>query len=92
MPMLAVFGLIFVTCTLKIVGLSLITVSLAFTGCAYGGGLFVAYNDISGPFASITFGIGNTFGSISGIIAPIIVEYMHQNVILFPRPKFLVLN
>jgi len=78
--MLAVLCLVFVTCSLKTLGISLITVSLAFTGCAYGGGLFIAYNDISGPFASITFGIGNTFGSISGIIAPFIVEMMHKNV------------
>lgn len=78
--MLAIFCLIFVTCSYKSLGVGLITVALAFTGCAYGGGLFIAYNDISGPFSSITFGIGNTFGGMSGILAPFIVDIMHKNV------------
>lgn len=78
--MCAAFGLIFVTCTSKSLGVALITVCLAFTGCAYGAGVFVAYNDISGPFASVAFGIGNTFGSMSGILAPLLVEFMHRDV------------
>ena len=80
--MIAVFSLIFVTCALRTLALSLIAVCLAFTGCAYGAGLFVAYNDVSGPFAGVTFAIGNTFGSMSGILAPFVVEFMHKNVII----------
>lgn len=46
--MLAVIGLAFVTCEIKYVGVALLTVGLAFTGCAYGAGFLVNYNDISG--------------------------------------------
>lgn len=46
--MLAVLGLAFVTCEIKYVGVALLTVGLAFTGCAYGAGFLVNYNDISG--------------------------------------------
>lgn len=50
--MLAVLGLAFVTCEIKYVGVALLTVGLAFTGCAYGAGFLVNYNDISGKIIS----------------------------------------
>lgn len=46
--MLAVLALSFVTCEYKYVGVALLTVGLAFTGCAYGAGFLVNYNDVAG--------------------------------------------
>jgi hypothetical protein len=55
-PMVAVIGLSFVTCEFKYVGVALLTLGLAFTGCAYGCGFLVNYNDIAGSFSGIVFG------------------------------------
>lgn len=79
-PMLAVIGLIFVTCHLQMLGVVFLTIGLAFTGCGYGAGFLVNYNDISGSFSSITFGIGNTFATLPGIIAPYLVGVLTKNV------------
>lgn len=78
-PMLAVLGLAFVTCEIKYVGVALLTVGLAFTGCAYGAGFLVNYNDISGSYSGVVFGIGNTFATIPGIIAPSLVGLLTKN-------------
>lgn len=78
-PMLAVIGLAFVTCEIKMIGVALLTVGLAFTGCGYGAGFLVNYNDIAGPFSGIVFGIGNTFATIPGIIAPYLVGVITKN-------------
>lgn len=74
-------GLIFVTCEVKMIGVLCLSLGLFFTGCGFGAGFLVNYNDISGSFSSITFGIGNTFGSIPGIIAPYVVGVLTKNVI-----------
>lgn len=78
--MLAVIGLMFVTCDVKMLGVAFLTLGLAFTGCGYGAGFLVNYNDISGSFSSITFGIGNTFATLPGIIAPYLVGVLTKNV------------
>jgi ACS family sodium-dependent inorganic phosphate cotransporter-like MFS transporter 5 len=80
-PIFPVIGLIFVTCEVKMLGVLCLSLGLFFTGCGFGAGFLVNYNDISGSFSSITFGIGNTFGSIPGIIAPYVVGVLTKNVI-----------
>ena len=82
MPMLAVLGLCFVTCSYKMIGVLLLTVGLAFTGCGYGAGFLVNYNDISGAFSGVVLGIGNTFATVPGIIAPYLVKILTKNVTL----------
>lgn len=78
-PMLAVLALSFVTCENKMIGVALLTMGLAFTGCGYGAGFLVNYNDISGPFSGIVFGIGNSCATIPGIIAPYLVGVLTSN-------------
>lgn len=62
----AVIGLGFVTCGIPYVGVGLLVLGLASTGCAYGAGFMVNYNDIAGSYAGLTFGIANTFGTVPG--------------------------
>jgi ACS family sodium-dependent inorganic phosphate cotransporter-like MFS transporter 5 len=80
-PMLAVIGLSFVTCSHKAIGVALLVIGLAFTGCGYSAGFLVNYNDISGIYSAITFGIGNTFATIPGFVAPSLVGVITKNVI-----------
>ena len=51
-----------------------------FSGCGYGAGFMVNYNDIAGSFAGLVFGMSNTPGTVSGIIAPSFVGVLTQNV------------
>lgn len=78
-PMAAVIGLSFVTCAVPYAGVALLTVGLAFTGCCYGAGFLVNYNDVAGPYSGIVFGIGNTFATIPGIAAPYLVGIITKN-------------
>lgn len=70
LPATAVGGLCFVTCANPYIGVTLLTVGLSTTGCGYGAGFMVNYNDIAGPFAGLVFGMVNTFGTMPGFIAP----------------------
>ena len=54
-PMGAVIGLIFVTCTNAYVGVALVTLGLAFTGLTYGSGFLVNYNDIGNKYRIIQY-------------------------------------
>lgn len=54
--MLAVCGLMVVTCHTKYVGVFLLTLGLASTGLTYGAGWLVNYNEISGVYSGIVFG------------------------------------
>ena len=42
----------------------------------------INFNDISGPYAGIVFGIVNTISTIPGIIAPFLVGVITTNVSL----------
>jgi ACS family sodium-dependent inorganic phosphate cotransporter-like MFS transporter 5 len=79
-PMIAVIGLIFITSDKAYYGVLLVTIGLAFSGLTYGGGFLVNYNDIGGTFAGIVFGLSNTIGTISGIVAPYLVGELTPNV------------
>lgn len=39
----------------------------------------VNYNDVAGKYAGITFGMANTFGTVSGIVAPTFVGLLTPN-------------
>ena len=78
--MIAVIGLIFITSDKAYYGVLLVTIGLAFSGLTYGGGFLVNYNDIGGTFAGLVFGLSNTIGTISGIVAPYLVGALTPNV------------
>ena len=80
LPAIAVTALCFVTCSDPYVGVAFLTIGLATTGCGYGAGFMVNYNDIGGPFAGLIFGMVNTFGTMPGIIAPYIVGVITKDV------------
>ena len=80
MPALAVLSLMFVTCANPYIGVVLVAVGLAFSGLTYGAGFLVNYNDVGGTFSGIVFGISNTIGTISGIVAPYLVGLLTPNV------------
>ena len=67
LPLCAVIGLAFVTCADPYVGVALLTLGLATTGCGYGAGFMVNYNDIAGSYAGLSFGLSNTFGTVPGM-------------------------
>jgi len=78
-PMICVLLLTRVECDRPYLAVALLTVALAFTGCCYGAGILVNFNDLCGPYAGIVFGIGNTFASIPGFVAPSLVGYLTPN-------------
>lgn len=51
------------------------------SGCGYGAGFMVNYNDIAGPYAGLVFGMVNTFGTMPGFIAPGLVGILTPRVI-----------
>ena len=58
----------------------------------YGAGFLVNYNDIGGAYSGIVFGISNTIGTVSGIIAPYLVGVLTRNVtIIFNSNLYLFL-
>lgn len=79
LPAGAVIALSFVTCSMPYVGVALLTLGLATTGCGYGAGFMVNYNDIAGSFAGLSFGLANTFGTVPGIVAPSLVGLLTPN-------------
>lgn len=79
MPLIAVVGLGFVTCAMPYVGVGLITLGLAFTGCTYGAGFMVNYNDVAGPYSGLAFGTANTVGTVPGFVAPYLVSVITAN-------------
>lgn len=79
MPMIAIFCLSFVDCSIPYVGVACLAVAMAFNGFYWCGGPLVNINDIAGSFSGIVFGIANTFGTAPGIICPYFVGYMTKN-------------
>ncbi len=88
--MAAVIGLSFVTCQHPYLGVSFLVLGIAAIGCQYGAGFLVNYNDICGKYAGMVLGIGNTFASIPGILAPYLVGFVTKNVNI--KENFMVLT
>jgi ACS family sodium-dependent inorganic phosphate cotransporter-like MFS transporter 5 len=91
-PAVSMVGLAFVTCSNPYMGVALLTVGLGATGCAYGAGFIVNYNDIAGSYAGFSFGVANTFGTIPGFVAPYMVGIITKNVKQFYSMKPLTSN
>lgn len=73
LPMAAVIGLGFVTCSNPYIGVLLLTIGLSSTGFAYGAGFLVNSVDVAGKYAGLMFGVSNTFATIPGFVAPSLV-------------------
>jgi ACS family sodium-dependent inorganic phosphate cotransporter-like MFS transporter 5 len=78
--MISVLLLMLVTCNYPYLGVLLVTIGLAFSGLTYGSGFLVNYNDVGGAFSGMVFGLSNTIGTLSGIIAPYLVGALTRNV------------
>ena len=70
-----------ITVRFKSIGVKKILIWIK-SGCAYGAGFMVNYNDVAGPYSGIVFGMVNTIGTIPGIIAPYLVGVLTVNVTL----------
>ena len=69
-PCVASIALIFVDCTIPLVGVALVIIGYGPFGCVIASGFIVNLNDIGGKhYAGVLFGISNTFGTIPGILA-----------------------
>ena len=53
------------------------------SGVGYAAGFMVNSNDIAGNYAGLVYGIGNTFGTIPGILAPYVVSLLTPHVNIF---------
>jgi sulfite exporter TauE/SafE len=53
-------------------GVALLTLGVATDSSMTGAGYLVNMNDIAGPYSGIIFGISNTFGTLPGLLAPLI--------------------
>lgn len=53
------------------------------SGCGYGAGFMVNYNDVAGAYSGLVFGIANTFGTVPGFVAPAIVGALTTHVTIF---------
>lgn len=49
----------------------------------YGAGYMVTFNDIGGVFAGIVYGVANTIGLITAVLAPFLVGIITTNVRTF---------
>ena len=50
------------------------------SGLCNGAGYIVNINEVGGKYSGILYGISNTFGTLSGIIAPYVVGVITTNV------------
>ena len=72
----------FIDCSQPLVGVALLTIGIGSNGFYFGCGFIVNINDVGGKnYASIIFGIANTFGTLPGIIAPYFVGVMTPQVV-----------
>ena len=51
------------------------------SGLVYGAGYLVSFNDIGGSFSGIIYGLANTIGTSTSILAPFLVGVLTTNVI-----------
>ena len=71
----------FIDCSQPLIGVLLLTIGIGSNGFYIGAGFIVNMNEIGGKnYASVIFGIANTFGTLPGIIAPYFVGIMTPKV------------
>lgn len=79
---LAVFAIAttLLPCELKEVAVGFLVVGIAFTGCVHAAGYSLNPTDIAPQFAGVLFGLSNTAGTVSGMIAPSAVSALTPQV------------
>jgi hypothetical protein len=79
-PTLTLVGLMFITPATRAIGFTLIFINITFSGLMYGAGYMVTFNDISGIYAGIVYGVANTIGLTTAVLAPFLVGIITTNV------------
>lgn len=50
------------------------------SGCQYGGGYLVNFNDIGGKYSGVVYGIAHTIGGAAAVILPSLIGILTPNV------------
>ncbi|RUS90910.1 hypothetical protein EGW08_001307 [Elysia chlorotica] len=75
-PGVFVVGLAFVDCTQSTLAVVLLVIGVAMSGFQYGAGFLTNPAELAPHYAGVIFGISNTFATLSGIFAPIMIGYI----------------
>jgi ACS family sodium-dependent inorganic phosphate cotransporter-like MFS transporter 5 len=59
---------------------AMLTIGVAMSGCQYGSGFIVNPVDIAPRYAGIIFGISNTSGTLGGVLAPVAIGIITEDV------------
>ena len=79
-PAIMSVGLGFFSCQQSAAAIAVMTIAVTFIGCLYGAGVMVNHADIAPKYASLLFGISNTFATLPGFLAPIAIGKLTTNV------------
>ncbi|KAK3765989.1 hypothetical protein RRG08_002232 [Elysia crispata] len=75
-PGIFVVGLAFVDCTQSTLAVALLVIGVAMSGFQYGAGFLTNPAELAPHYAGIIFGISNTFATLPGIFAPMMIGYI----------------
>jgi MFS transporter, ACS family, solute carrier family 17 (sodium-dependent inorganic phosphate cotransporter), member 5 len=78
-PALFLIILANVGCDQTAAAVCLLAIGVALSGCVYGSGFVVNHADIAPTYAGLLFGITNTFATIPGFVAPVVIGKMTKN-------------
>ena len=70
----------YMTCEQSTTAVILLTLGVAMSGFQYGSGWMVNPVDIAPRYAGVIFGISNTFATVPGFVAPIVIGLITTNV------------
>ena len=79
-PAIMSLGLGFFSCEQSAAAIAVMTIAVTFIGCLYGAGVMVNHADVAPKYASLLFGISNTFATLPGFLAPIAIGKLTTNV------------
>lgn len=79
-PAATFIGLIYTNSSRKVLGFSMVLINISFSGFQYGSGYLVNFNDIGGIYSGIIYGVANTIGNLSAVLAPFLVGVITKNV------------
>ena len=80
LPSILCVGLGFFDCTQSAFAIGLMTIAVSCIGFHYGAGVMVNHADVAPKYASLLFGISNTFATLPGFLAPYAIGQMTTNV------------
>ncbi|KAK7110181.1 hypothetical protein V1264_014101 [Littorina saxatilis] len=69
----------YMTCEQSTTAVILLTLGVAMSGFQYGSGWMVNPVDIAPKYAGVIFGISNTFATVPGFVAPIVIGIITKN-------------